>query len=390
MKYRLRRSFLHTVMPAVCFGALTGMLTATAVNLYKVLAKYAISYSEQGYHFIRHHLYLIPVVLAVFLIPALLFSHIYKRVPNLRGGGIPTSIGILRGIIPFKWVRNFFGILGMSLCSFLIGVPLGNEGPSVQMGVAVGRGSVYCFGKRQRAWDRYSMTGGACAGFSVATGAPISGGVFAVEEAHQRICPMILTVATTSVMFASLTTELLAPLFGVSKSLFPAMSLPSLDVKDVWIPLVVGIAVGLFAVLFLTYYRFIFGFFNKTLHKIPHGWRIFSVFAMTLAVGLCSFSFVDLMHTVFKHAVIDGFRTEQFCDGKRHARHYDDVNDVIVAGKRLYGKNDGGQWHFHHARNAGDDPQHKNDRVIGMIQSKRQFHRLGKQCRDQRTDGKQR
>jgi len=301
MKQRFQNSFLNSILPAVSFGALTGILTSLAVNLYKVFAKYAIAYSERGYHYVSEHLYLIPAVILCFLAPAFLFSYIYKRIPNLRGGGIPTSIGILRGIIPFKWVRNLVGIFGMSLVSFLLGVPLGNEGPSVQMGVAIGRGSVFSFGKRYRAWDRYSMTGGACAGFSVATGAPVSGVLFAVEEAHQRISPMILMIATTSVMFASITTELVAPIFGVSKSLFPAMQLPTLSAKEVWIPLVVGVVVGLFAVSFLTYYRLIFGFFNKTLRRIPHGWRILLVFVLTLGAGLFAFDFISTGHELILH-----------------------------------------------------------------------------------------
>ena len=34
--------------------------------------------------------------------------------------------------------------------SFLFGVPLGNEGPAVQMGTAIGKGSVSVFAKKQR------------------------------------------------------------------------------------------------------------------------------------------------------------------------------------------------------------------------------------------------
>lgn len=301
MKRRFQNSLFNSILPAVSFGALTGVLTSVTVNLYKVCAKYVIALSEKGYHYIGEKPWLIPVVLAAFILPAFLFAFIYKRIPNLRGGGIPTSIGILRGIIPFKWVRNLVGIFVMSLVSFLLGVPLGNEGPSVQMGVAIGRGSVFSFGKRFRAWDRYSMTGGACAGFSVATGAPISGVLFAVEEAHQRISPMILMIASTSVMFASITTELLAPILGVSKTLFPAMQLPQLTIKDIWIPLVVGVVLGLFAVLFLTYYRLIFNFFNKKLKRIPHGWRIFLIFTLTFAAGLCSFSFISTGHELILH-----------------------------------------------------------------------------------------
>lgn len=147
MKSKSWNSFFNSILSAVSFGALTGVLTSLVVNLYKACAKYIIAFSEKGYHYIGERLYFIPIILIAFLLPAFLFAYVYKRIPNLRGGGIPTSIGILRGIIPFKWVRNLIGIFCMSLVSFLVGVPLGNEGPSVQMGVAIGRGSVFSFGK---------------------------------------------------------------------------------------------------------------------------------------------------------------------------------------------------------------------------------------------------
>lgn len=306
MKRRLHISFFNSILPAVAFGVMTGALTSLAVNLYKVCAKYVISWSAQGYHYLGEHLYLVPLVILCLAGPAFLFAYIYKRIPNLRGGGIPTSIGILRGIIPFKWLRNLIGIFLLSLTSFLIGVPLGNEGPSVQMGTSIGRGSVYCFGKKYRAWDRYSMTGGACAGFSVATGAPISGVVFAIEETHQRISPMILIIASTSVISATVTTELVAPILGVSKSLFPSMQLPVLSVKDVWIPIAVGAVIGIFAVLFLNYYRLIFKFFNKKLKKIPHGYRILFVFTLTVALGLISHSFISTGHEL----ILDLFKKD--------------------------------------------------------------------------------
>ena len=53
------------------------------------------------------------------------------------------------------------------------------------------------------------MTGGAAAGFAVATGAPATGMIFALEEVHKRFSPMILMVAMSSVVFAAATSEVL-------------------------------------------------------------------------------------------------------------------------------------------------------------------------------------
>ena len=296
MKTRSKRLFLNMMTSAAFIGAITGSLTATVVLLYKLCATHVIALSQKGYAYLRHQPILIPAVLLLMLGVAFLYAFVYRKHPNLRGGGIPTSIGVLRGLIPFRWVGNLIGTVMLSLTTFLFGVPLGNEGPSVQMGTAIGRGTVRSLSKKYRAWDRYSMTGGACSGFSVATGAPISGILFAIEEAHQRISPMILIVSSTSVMFASMITELLSPLLGVSPNLFPTFSLPPLRVTQAWIPAIIGLAVGLFAVLFLKYYHLINDFFRNKLKKLTHGVIIFMVFAATLLLGLASPSFISTGH----------------------------------------------------------------------------------------------
>ncbi|MBR7101089.1 MAG: chloride channel protein [Clostridia bacterium] len=294
--YKYKNYIINLLLPAFVLGSVTGIITALVVSVYKLCAKLVISMSEKGYHYLGERLYLIPVLLVALFVIALFFSFIYKKIPNLKGGGIPTSIGILRGIITFKWLRNLIGIFIMSLMTFMMGVPLGNEGPSVQIGTAVGRGCVYTFAKDHKAWDRYSMTGGACSGFSVATGAPISGILFAIEEAHQRISPMIIIVSSVSVMFANITAEIISPLLGVSVTLFPELSLVKLTLSNIWIPLIVGITVGLFAVAFLYYYKLINAFFNKKIKKLHHAYKISMVLFATLLLGLISHDFISTGH----------------------------------------------------------------------------------------------
>ncbi len=287
---------INLLIPAVLFGSVTGILTSIIVLLYKVCANHVISFSEQGYEFFREKIYFVPLAIIFLLATAFIFSKIYKKSPNLSGGGIPTSIGFLRGLIKLKWISNLFGVYILSLVSFFIGIPLGTEGPSVQMGTAAGMGSIDIFSKKHKAWERYSMTGGACSGFSVATGAPISGILFAIEEAHQRISPMILIVSATSVMFSCITTEFLSPILHVGTRLFPEISLPVLTVKDCWIPLLIGLIMGIFAVLFLNYYNVINSFFNKKLKKVPHSIKMFSIFCITFLLGVCSFDYVSTGH----------------------------------------------------------------------------------------------
>ena len=64
------------------------------------------------------------------------------------------------------------------------------------------------------------MTGGASAGFAVATGAPLSGMIFVLEEAHKKISPMLTLTSFISVLVACITSRFLSPLVGLSYSLF--------------------------------------------------------------------------------------------------------------------------------------------------------------------------
>lgn len=297
--------FMNLIFPALIFGSITGILTSVVITIYKFIAKYVIEWSTQGYLYVKENLYLLPIAIIVGFGISFLFAFTYKKIPNVRGGGIPTSIGILRGIITFKWLRTLIGTFFLSLVTFLIGVPLGNEGPSVQMGTAIGRGSVFIFTKKHKAWDRYSMTGGACAGFSVATGAPVSGIVFAIEEAHQRVSPMIIIVASVSVLFSRITSEIMAPAFGVGINLFPKLNIPSLEIENVWIPLLIGTVIGLFAVIFLYYYRAIYKLFNKILKKIPHSYKIFIVLTLTLIFGVISLDYVSTGHHLIEELLTD-------------------------------------------------------------------------------------
>ena len=286
---------------ALLLGGIAGLVTGTVITLYKLCAKHIVHLSEQGYHlFSEQPLWLI-VAAAALIILAGVLAAIYRRTSNLRGGGIPTAIGMLRGWIPFQWVRNAVGVFVLSLTSFLAGVPLGTEGPSVQLGTTLGDGCSRLLGKRGKAWSRYGMTGGACAGFSTATGAPLSGILFAIEEAHNRISPLILIVAASAVTVARLVSDLLAPVLDVSSTLFPALELRPMGIADLWIPVALGVVMGLFAVLFLSFYRSMSQLLNHKLAKVPHFYKILAFLLLTLGFGWSSFSYVSTGHELILH-----------------------------------------------------------------------------------------
>ena len=249
---------INPIVSALIYSALTGIVVGTCIVFFKFCASHVIHASTAVYELLRENPIFIAAAFGVLLVSTVIYVAVYNFHSNLRGGGIPTSIGILRGLIPFRWIYNVCGVFGMSMLTFFLGVPLGTEGPSVQIGTALGRGVTRIGSriakKRHAAWDRYMMTAGACAGFCTATDAPISGMMFAIEEAHQRVSPLMILVPTVSVTAAKITSALLSPLLGVPTYLFAPMRLIALKTNELWLALLIAAAVGLFAVLFLKYY----------------------------------------------------------------------------------------------------------------------------------------
>ncbi len=292
----VKTHLMSSIMPALFFGALAGTVTGAVVTVYKWLAGYATAASAALYAALRAHLWYLPAAAAVLIVTGLLLHVIYRRHPGLRGGGIPTAVGAMRGTLPANGLRSTLASAALSLLTFLCGVPLGTEGPSVLLGTGLGGVAARKAPKKWHAWERYSMTGGACAGFSAATGAPLSAILFAVEEAHRRISPLIVLTAVVSVLFSEFTSNLLAPLLGCETTLFSFSVYDPLTLSEIWVPLVVGLCGGIFAVLFLRGYARLAAW----LRSLPPLAVLCGVLLVTLAAGLVSTDFISTGHALIE------------------------------------------------------------------------------------------
>lgn len=276
------------LIPCLLLTFLTGVLTGTVVFLFKIAIKYVQEFSNFIYASIRNDpKFLLLLILGAALIGSISFILI-KFFPIIRGSGIPNSIAIMRGFIPFKWIRSLFGIFSSTLLTFLVGIPLGNEGPSVQMGCSIGKGTVNIFAKGNRAFEKYTLTGGACAGFTAATGAPLTGIIFAIEEAHRRFSPIIFMVASTATLAATLTVSILCNAFSflnISPKLFELDAAAALPLKYVWIAIIIGLVVGGISTAFTKIYKCFNSLINKKLAKIPLYVKVLIIFIAVTVIG---------------------------------------------------------------------------------------------------------
>lgn len=300
MKQQKFKRLTGTLLPCILFSAIAGALSGGWIFAFKCAASWVIGYSDALYDHVRANPQKLPLLLLGAALLGLISALILRVAKDSRGGGIPVAVAAIRGLRPLRWIEGVFVVFFSSLLSYLGGVPLGSEGPSVQMGAAVGKGTVNLLSHRRYAWDRYLMTGGACAGFATALGAPLTGILFAVEEAHRRFSPMIFTTAAVAVFTGTVTQELLSVAFDRSPKLFDFSFYLDLPLKLLWIALVIGAVSGLAAILFTRIYRFMRRVNTGKLGSVPLLVKIPMIFLVVALLGFFSEDFIGSGHALIE------------------------------------------------------------------------------------------
>lgn len=289
MKQKYKYYLGNVVTPVLVYGAFTGLLVGTIVFFFKLVAEWLTEKSVEIYHAVQQNPVWIFALIGGAVLLAFAAYFLQKWASETKGGGIPRAEGVLRGILTFRWLRTAIAVVINSWISFFAGLPLGSEGPSVLLGTAIGGGTCK-LPLSHDSWNRYIMTGGACAGFAVATGAPVTGILFGLEEAHKRFTPMIFLMCMSSVLFGVVASNLWSMAFGVELApLFDVQAfLGQFQMSDIWIPLLLGIAVALVACGYNLFVFFMGKAYDTKLKKIPHWAKLVAVFLLTAVIGMIS------------------------------------------------------------------------------------------------------
>jgi chloride channel protein, CIC family len=176
---------------------------------------------------------------------AVSISLVRRCSPDASGSGIPQVKAILHGVQDMIWWRILIVKFVGGLSGIGAGLALGREGPTIQMGAAVGQmvGGWFRSTPRER---RTLIAAGAGAGLAAAFNAPLSGLVFVLEELQRDFSPGIFTTTLVASAVADVTTRSLLgqlPVFHVlAESIPPLESLP--------VALAVGVAAGILGIAF--------------------------------------------------------------------------------------------------------------------------------------------
>ena len=135
----IRLNYIKNILtPCILLSCVTGILTGIVIFLFEISADWVIKLSNEIYSAVRLNPIYLPLLLGGALILGLISVCTVKLLGIAKGGGIPTSIAALRGLISFNWLKNLITVFIAANVTYLCGFPLGNEGPSDQMGTAIG------------------------------------------------------------------------------------------------------------------------------------------------------------------------------------------------------------------------------------------------------------
>lgn len=291
----------NLLLPCLLFSIATGIFSSILITAFKIAAGYTVGLSEKIYEVVREYPIWLPCLIGGAAILGFVASLILTFSQSCRGGGIPTSIAAIRGITNFKWLKSAFVLPISALITFLSGVPLGTEGPCVQMGTAVGDGVVRIIGrKKDKGWRRYIMTGGAASGFALATGSPITAILFSMEEIHKKFSPLLFSVVSISVAVSQLMARLFSH-FGLgSIHLFHVGTLGAFPLTLIFIPIITGILCGICSIAFIKLYNLIDTFIRNTLKALSVKAKFPIIFSLVALIG---FFFAKILGT--GHALVD-------------------------------------------------------------------------------------
>ena len=196
---RTKNFIVYGILPVFTGSFIIGALTGVVVALFMILIEKIGELSKEGYMAIIAHPGYIALVILCLVVLAVIMHYFLKKCPEGEGGGVPRSMQMVEGknkVNPIKIILSYF--FGASI-SVLGGLNVGTEGPSVQLGAAVGS-----FGADSFKWKdkTYYINSGVSAGFAAAFSAPLSGIVFAVEEIRQKINPLAIASACFAIFGA--------------------------------------------------------------------------------------------------------------------------------------------------------------------------------------------
>ncbi|WP_243105953.1 ClC family H(+)/Cl(-) exchange transporter [Clostridium fermenticellae] len=226
-------------------GILVGIITGFVIVLFRVSIEKLTDAVNKIYQMIKVNLWAMPLWIILLIAVGYLLGKIVKSDPMTGGSGIPQVEGVLLRKLDMKWYRVIIGKFIGGTLGIGLGLSLGREGPSVQLGAAVGQG-VSRMLKKIKIEEKYLITSGASAGLAAAFNAPLAGTIFALEEVHKNFSPLILISAFS----AALSSDFITSEFFGFKPIFDFKNISPIPLRYYAFIFIFAIIIGIMGVVF--------------------------------------------------------------------------------------------------------------------------------------------
>jgi CIC family chloride channel protein len=165
-----------------------------------------------------------------------------RMAPEAAGSGIQEIEGALDGVRPLRWARVLAIKFSAGVLSLGSGMVMGREGPTVQMGGALGEMLRERFGLSED-HGRVLVAAGAGAGLTAAFNAPLAGILFVIEEMRPHFRYNVLSVQCL-VIACSIADIVVRALLGDAVA-FPLGNFPMPPLSGLISVALLGVAIGL-------------------------------------------------------------------------------------------------------------------------------------------------
>ncbi|MHB1377148.1 MAG: ClC family H(+)/Cl(-) exchange transporter [Candidatus Humimicrobiaceae bacterium] len=222
-----------------------GILTGLSIVLIRVIIQKSEFFQLKVYYFLKTHLWYIPLLFIILAAIGYCIGLIIKKEPMVRGSGVPQVEGVLLRKLSMSWWKVFIYKTIGAILSIGAGLSLGREGPSIQIGAAIGMGYSKTL-RRVKVHENFLITSGASAGLAAAFNAPLAGVMFALEEVHKNFSSLILLGA----VFSAISADFVSKEFFGLKPIFTFTNINVLPLNHYGYIILLGLILGAFGALF--------------------------------------------------------------------------------------------------------------------------------------------
>ena len=243
---KLSESSNENYLVLVLESLLIGIITGIVITAFRFSIGYVAKIVSIIFQYLKSYniLYLF-ALLPLFALFGLVMGLIINRYPMIRGGGVAQIEGVFVKRLKFSvWPELPLKFIG-GVMDIGLGLSMGREGPSVQIGAYVGD-AIEKIGKRSFTERVCLITAGAAAGLAGTFSAPFAGILFAIEDLHQYFSPILLAC----VMAGSFASDFVVGLFLGRNNAFSLNASSNLSLNDFVYLIGLGILIAIIGHLF--------------------------------------------------------------------------------------------------------------------------------------------